>query len=79
MFVKTKELQLIIKGQYINNSNFFKPTLNLHIYEIEFLMLVYAMIFPNTTFTKKVCRNPSLGLATKARAYKGVGQEGSRV
>jgi hypothetical protein len=26
---------------------------------------------------KKVCYNPSLGLATKARAYKGVDQEGS--
>ncbi len=73
MFVKTKELQLIIKGQYINNSSFFKPTLNLHIYEIEFLMLVYAMIFPNTTFIKEVCRNPSLGFATKVKAYKGVG------
>jgi hypothetical protein len=27
--------------------------------------------------TKTTCRNPSLGLATKARAYKGEGQEGS--
>jgi hypothetical protein len=52
MFVKRKELQLIIIGQHINNSNFFKPTLNLHTYEIQFLMLVYAMIFLNTTFTK---------------------------
>jgi hypothetical protein len=52
MFVKTKELQLIIKGQYINNSSFVKPTLNLHTYEIQFLMLVYVMIFLNTTFTQ---------------------------
>jgi hypothetical protein len=52
MFVTTKKLQLIIKGQYINNSNFVKPTLNLHTYEIQFLMLIYVMIFPNTTFTK---------------------------
>jgi hypothetical protein len=52
MFVKTKELQLIIKGQYINNSNFVKPTLNLHTYEIQFLMLIYIMIFPNTTSIK---------------------------
>jgi len=73
MFVKTKEFQLIIKGQYINNSSFFKPTLNLHIYEIEFLMLVYAMIFRNTTFIKEVCHNPSLGFATKVKTYKGVG------
>ncbi len=27
-------------------------------------MLVYTMIFPNTTFIKEICRNPSLGLAT---------------
>jgi hypothetical protein len=52
MFVKIKELQLIIKCQYINNSNFVKPTLNLHTYEIQLLMFVYAMIFPNTTITK---------------------------
>jgi len=49
MFVKRKELQLIIKGQYINNSSFVKPTLNLHTYEIEFFMLVYVVIFPNTS------------------------------
>jgi hypothetical protein len=29
-----------------------KPTLNLHTYDIDFLMLVYAMIFPNTTSTQ---------------------------
>jgi hypothetical protein len=51
MFVKTKEFQLIIKGQYINNSSFVKLTLNLHTCEIQFLMLVYV-IFPNTTCTK---------------------------
>jgi hypothetical protein len=52
MFMKTKELQLIIKGQYINNSSFVKPTLNLHTYEIEFFMLIYVVIFPNTTSTQ---------------------------
>jgi hypothetical protein len=52
MFVKTKELQLIIKGQYINNSSFVKSTLNPHTYEIQFLMLVYVTIFLNTTSTK---------------------------
>jgi hypothetical protein len=46
MFVKTKELQLIIKGQYINNEGFVKLTLTLQTYEIEFLVL---MIFPDTT------------------------------
>jgi hypothetical protein len=45
MFLKTKELQLIIKGQYINNSNFVKPAIYLHTYEIQLLMLVYTMIF----------------------------------
>jgi hypothetical protein len=50
--MKTKELQLIIKGQYINNSNFVKLSLNLQTYEIQFLMLVYTMISPNTTSTK---------------------------
>jgi len=50
--MNTKRLQLIIKGRYINKSNFVKPTLNLHTYEIQFLMLVYIMIFLNTTFTK---------------------------
>ncbi len=48
MFMKTKELQLIIKGQYINNLNFVKPTLNLHTYEIQSLILIY-MIFLNTS------------------------------
>jgi hypothetical protein len=52
MFVKTKELQLIIKGQYINNSSSIRPTLNLHTYKIQFLMLVYTMIFPNRTSTQ---------------------------
>jgi hypothetical protein len=51
MFVKTKELQLIIKGQYINNLSFVKPTLNLHTYETQFFMLLCTMIFPNITFT----------------------------
>jgi hypothetical protein len=32
MFVKTKELQLIIKSQYINNLSFVKLTLNLRIH-----------------------------------------------
>jgi hypothetical protein len=52
MFVKASKLQLIIKGQYINNSSSVKPTLNLHTSEIEFLMLVYKVIFPNTTSTQ---------------------------
>jgi hypothetical protein len=43
---------MIIKGQYINNSSFVKPTLNLHTYKIQFLMLVYTVIFPNTTSTQ---------------------------
>jgi hypothetical protein len=49
MFVKTKELQLIMKGQYINNSIFVKPTLTLQTYKIEFMVLV---IFLDTTFTQ---------------------------
>jgi len=28
-------------------------------------------------FTMIICRNPNLGLVTKAKAYEGVGQEGS--
>jgi hypothetical protein len=52
MFVKTKELQLIINGEYINISSFFKPTLNLHTYEIQLLMLIYATNFSNATSTK---------------------------
>jgi len=30
-----------------------------------------------SSFTRGECHNPSLGLTTKARAYKVVGQEGS--
>jgi hypothetical protein len=54
MFLKTKELQLIIKGQYINNSNFVKPAIYLHTYEIQLLMLIYAMIFPTQHLQKMI-------------------------
>jgi hypothetical protein len=33
--------------------------------------------FNNKKLMVPYCRNPSLGLTTKARAYKGMGQEGS--
>ncbi len=36
-----------------------------------------GIIVPITFLLHKPCRNPSLGLATKARACKSVGQEGS--
>ncbi len=49
MFVNTTELQLIIEGQYINNSGFVEPTLTLQTNEIEFLVWT---IFPNTTSTQ---------------------------
>ncbi len=49
MFVNTTELQLIIEGQYINNSGFVEPTSTLQTNEIEFLV---RAIFPNTTSTQ---------------------------
>jgi hypothetical protein len=45
MFVKAHELQLKMKGQYTNNTDFVESTLTLETHEIEFLVLV---ILPDT-------------------------------
>jgi hypothetical protein len=37
----------------------------------------FGQLFNKVQFFNQSCYNPSLGLATKARAYKGVVQEGS--
>jgi len=47
--VNTIELQLIIEGQYINNSGFVEPTSTLQTNVIELLV---RAIFPNTTSTQ---------------------------
>ncbi len=41
-------------------------------------VMITQLIEPNYFFLiVDYCRNPSLGLVTRAKAYKGVGQEGS--
>jgi hypothetical protein len=46
---------------------------------LQLVIVVIHVLFDLFTFNTKVneCRNPSFGLTTKARAYKGAGQEGS--
>ncbi len=44
-----------------------------HFYHLSHVLGSFSI----THFCLVLCRNPSLGLVTKARAYKGVGQEGS--
>ncbi len=69
-------LQQVLSFQFIMLVNKFVKQVDAH--DLDFLLIeqkaITSFIISTTT---KLCRNPNLGLVTKARACKIVGQEGS--